>query len=273
MEAIFAADAEAQMSDLLKLQGHIPAALRQSAPAAIAAAALGLDVDALAPVVQTLWQQAISADYQCEILVAWQQQLRQSNPALLSLGTAMLSGIRGIGAALYAPASGSEAADSDSLRLMLTLSATDPAALVARLQALSPDLAAITLPADGSAVELPPLFGSAMPPLQAAIRGQHLAVYTEAAPISVLQALATERLSGNGLWWMRLDYSRLLPLLQPMLANAASLGAAPEQAAEVREQLQQLGEINAAVEFGLELRPQGVVLGTELELLKQSAQH
>lgn len=275
MEMVVVASDESQMQELLQLQGHIPPALRQGQAAPLAATAFGLDVDALAPSVQSLWQRFTSADYQCEFLVAAQQELRQQNPAMLALGTAMLSGIRGVAVAVYDLQVGADGPQLDTLRAVLTLSAEDPAAVLSRVQALNPNLAALRIPADGSAVELPPLFEQqGLPPLLAAIHGQHLVIFTGSVPDGVLPALAAEPLSANGLWWMRLDYARLFPLLERFIASAASKGAvAAEEAALVQEQFGQLGTLNMAAEFGLDFSGKGVILRSGVEVGADQAQN
>jgi hypothetical protein len=258
---VFAADDERQMREVRKLQGHVPV-FRQGQTAPLLAAALGLDVDALAPVVQGLWKQFTTADYQCEFLQAWQQQARQQNPALLALATTMISGVRGVGAAVY-DVQLDENVQPESMRAILTVTADDPAALLSRLQMLNPALAAVRIPADGSAVRLPPMF-EFMPPLMVAIRGPHIVIYAGPALDDILQALAGESLQANALWWMRVDYARLMPLLSQVFASiAAHPVVSSEEVLAARQQLDQFGELGIAVELGVELAPEGVILHSE----------
>lgn len=258
---VFAADDERQMQKLRKLQGHVPA-FKQGETAPMLAVALGLDVDELAPVVQSLWQQFTTADYRCEFLLAWQQQARQQNPALLGLATAMISGVKGVGTAVY-DVQLDEDAQPASLRAILTLTADDPAALLSRLQMLNPALAAVQIPADGSAVQLPPIF-EFLPPLMAAIRGPHIVVYAGPALDDILKALAGESPRANALWWMRVDYARVMPLFSQFLTGMAAASAvSSEEMLAAGQQLDQLGELGVAVELGVELAPEGVILHSE----------
>lgn len=261
---VFAAESERQMQELIRLQGHAPD-YDQGQEAPLLAAALGLDVDELVPVALRVWQALTRADYQCDFLLAWQQELRQLNPSLLGLATAVVSGMRGVGAAVY-DVQLTDQVEPESLRAVLTLTADDPVELLERLQLLSPALADLSLEEGGPAVRLPPLFES-MPPLMVAIRGPHIVVYAGAGLDDVLQSLARESLRSDSLWRMRIDYGRLIPLLlQGVKHSAASEALLPEDALILQEQLDQLADFDMTVELDVELAPEGVVLHGTVKL-------
>lgn len=263
---VLAANDEQPMQELRKLQGHVPN-FKQAQIAPLVALALGLNVDELAPVVQSLWQKFTTAPYQCEFLQAWQQQARQQNPALLALATAMISGVRGIGAAVY-DVQLDDPLQPESLQALLTLTADNPAALLSRLQLLDPALADIEIPADGHAVPLPSRF-EFMPPLMLAIRGPHIVTYLGPALDNILASLGNESLQANALGWLRIDYARLLPLLSQLSSRAANHSSIPAESLETaKQQLDQLGELGLAIEVGIELDPAGIVFQTEITLDK-----
>ena len=128
--------------------------------------AVGLNVDALLPFVSKMINNINQTNYQCEPLKHIQRGVAQSNPASLMAATRMLSGLRGVSFSLMnlkmAPATGPGGKGLNGKRLeeldgIITISALNPQTLLMALGSMpSSPLAGADIPADGTAVPLPP---------------------------------------------------------------------------------------------------------------------
>ncbi|KAB7627773.1 hypothetical protein [Alkalilimnicola sp. S0819] len=265
MEMILAAAEAEQMNQPMRLRGHIPRALREGPDAPLFGWGLGLDMNALAPVIQTLWGDFTRQDFRCEFLVEAQQRMRAQNPAMIAMGTAMLAGIKGVSLAvqeLDLDFSGPQPRPRN-LRALLSLSAENPTTVLNRLQAVSPELAQVQIPSDGRAVAVPRL-GQLSIPLQLAIRGEHLVLFTGEGLEPTLDALEAEAAEPNGLWWMAVDYGKLMPVMEGALkAGALDQGMSAQEAASLRAQLQQLSTLKLRLDGDLDTTERGWVFGLE----------
>ncbi|MEX1215226.1 hypothetical protein [Saccharospirillum sp.] len=210
-------------SQLSRLPGSLPAYATDGSDKLLAFA-LGLDVNALAPVATALWSQLTGAEYKCQALADAVAPLRQNNPAMLGMATAMAQGVKGLGAAVY----GIEADDNSPYGLvgsaLVTLSADNPSVLAGLISSSIPGMAGVTIPEDGTAVQVPlPMVPQ---PVFAAIKGKHLVVYTGDTAKAPADAMASEPLNTRGSTAIAFNYERfgeaaLVAMESPMVASNA----------------------------------------------------
>ncbi|HET8903024.1 MAG TPA: hypothetical protein VFN16_03440 [Saccharospirillum sp.] len=210
-------------SQLSRLPGSLPAYSTDGSDKLLAFA-LGLDVNALAPVATALWSQLTETEYKCPALAEAVAPLRQNNPAMLGMATAMAQGVKGIGAAVY----GIEADTSSPVGLvgsiLVSVSADNPSVLAGLISSSVPGMAGVTIPSDGTPVQMPtPMVPQ---PVFAAIKGKHLVVYTGDAAKAPADALASEALNTRGSTAIAFNYERigkaaLVAMESPMVASNA----------------------------------------------------
>ena len=253
----------AAMTELQKLQGFVPKDAK-----GLLAVNLGLNVDALAPVLSQLWGRATQASFSCEPLVALQQDLKQSNPAMLGMMTGMIQGLQGLGVELQDLKLGAEDPQSEmpkieALSFTAHVSASKPEQLWGMLGMLDPQLAQLPLPAEGQSVDLPlpPMF-----PLPQGVKlaryGQHLALYSGEAGAARAAEIGQQPLTGNGLYQMHLDYGLLADVLDKALDEVAEDAKAKAEQAQLLQQFEQLRGVT--LDSRLDLAADGVVVSADM---------
>jgi len=215
-------------SQLARLPGSLPAFATNGSDKLLAVA-LGLDVNALAPVVTALWTQLTQTNYECQALAQAIAPLRQNNPAMLGMATAMAQGVKGLAAALYSI----DADSSSPLGLvgsaLVSISTENPQVLAGLISSSVPGMAGMNIPSNGSAVQIPvPMVPQ---PVFAAIKGKHLVLYTGDNAKAPADAMAGEPLNTQGITAIAFNYERigdaaLVAMESPMLAsNVQGMGA------------------------------------------------
>ncbi|WP_108126126.1 hypothetical protein [Saccharospirillum mangrovi] len=182
-------------SELSQLAGSVPQYSRDASDK-IFAFALGLNVEALAPVATTLWTQLRAADFDCPSLVKLQQDVAGFNPAVLGMVGGMAQGLKGAGFALYDLQADASSPVGLSGSALVSISADNPSLLATSLTASFPPLAGLKIPTNGEPVTLPDM---GLPqPVQVAIKGKHLLVYTGNAATQAANQMAREPLNTDG---------------------------------------------------------------------------
>ncbi|MFZ0487427.1 MAG: hypothetical protein WAL83_10535 [Arenicellales bacterium] len=261
------------VQSLQRLRGHLPEFLQRPATRPVLSMALALDMSAPPSVVTDLWQRFTDASFQCPWLLEAQQRARRWNPAAVTMGTMMLSSIRGLSFSVYdlkAPKGGGfevQAADA-----LATISTRDPRPLIALAQTFLPALANVEFPGDGSPVALPIPTGTA-DPLMASVTGSHIALFMGAQSGEAAATLKNEGLDANGLFFIALDYHRLAPILLAQVQNAASVAAAqgagsaatgPAAIEEFKDAVRRMADITMPVSETVDIEDQGLVLDATL---------
>ena len=168
--------------------------------------ALGLNVDALAPVATELWTLFVQADFECEQLIEMQQQAQAFNPAMIGMVSGMAQGVKGVGMAIYSLVADSEAPMGVTPSMLVSLSAENPQMLAPVITASIPGMAGVRIPTNGDAVNLP--VPGVPVALFAAIKGKHLVVYSGAEGEQAANQLADEALNTNGITALSLNYQK-----------------------------------------------------------------
>ncbi|MAN53285.1 MULTISPECIES: hypothetical protein [unclassified Marinimicrobium] len=214
------------VTSLQKLQGHVPGYAR-TVDDKLAAYALGLNVSQLVPVLSEFWTQFTQAEFQCEQLQAMQQQAQSYNPAMLAMGTAMVDSVRGAGIALF----NLEPSDTTPVGLdgsvLVSISSENPAALASMASSFVPGMMGLSIPSDGTAVEIPDPMG--LGGNFAAIKGKHLVVYRGSAGEAAANNLAGETLETNGLSALALNLRepmKMFNTVEPVMQTMGNPGCA-----------------------------------------------
>lgn len=191
--------------ELQKLPGSLPGYAGDGSDKLLALA-FGLDVNQLAPVATALWTQLTNADFECQQLVALQEQAKSTNPAMLGMASGMAQGVKGLGAALYSLEADPTSPAGVTGSALVSLSAENPQTVASLITTSVPGMSGLSIPATGEAVQVPvPL---PTPPLYAAIKGKHLVVYTGEPARAAADALADEPLNARGVTAVAFNYQR-----------------------------------------------------------------
>lgn len=206
---------------LTQLSGSVPAYSRDTGDKLLALA-LGLNVDALTPVAVSLLTQLRSANLDCPALVKLQQQAAQWNPAVLGILSGLAQGLKGAGLAIYDLQADADSPFGLSGSALVSLSADNPSLLASSLLASVPPLAGLQIPTNGESVTLPEM---GLPqPIQLAIKGKHLVLYTGTAAAEAADRLAREPLNNDGNFAFTANYQAtgksLLALAESPLSGA-----------------------------------------------------
>ncbi len=198
-------------AQLAKLNGVVAPLSSVDVPRPLYSFALGLDVSQLTPVLMNLHSRIMAQDYKCEYMQEMKASLQESNPAMLGVATAMVSGIKGFSMTVN-DLSITDMGEPESVSALVSVSAVSARQLLAMVQGFVPELASLSIPEDGTPVS----FQSAMlppsaPALKIAIKGdQHALIMTD-DDVALKQAAAFDGLSlePNGFMSMSLDLARI----------------------------------------------------------------
>ncbi len=223
------------MKTLMGLRGFVPA--YGGGGVSRVEVKLGINMDELAPTLSALWSRAAKANFTCTPLMAAQDQLRRLNPALLGLITGVVRGLEGLGLAIQdirlKPGAGGDR-EIERFDGLVSVSTKHPEQLWALLATFGPGFAAVSLPEDGQAVDLPLPWGAQLPRrVRLGHYGSHLALFSGDRAAAVARSLAGQPLVENGLYEAHLDYGLFADLLAliPDPALAAAVQAADAKAA------------------------------------------
>ncbi len=212
VSALFEINNELVLNVLESLQGHIPNHVADSDDK-ISSMAVALDMDQLAPGVTKLWTAFNNAEFSCPDLQDAQQKLRQTSPMMLGAVTGMAQGIKGLGLSLFDFNIDVDKENPLSVDMLLSLETTNPSGILSLLQ-LVPELSNIRIPADGTEVEL----NLPLPvdiPVYAAIRGDHVVVYSGEKSQQASAEIKSEALTPNGLGVSSsINYIKLVDLME-----------------------------------------------------------
>lgn len=231
---------------------------------AVAGLGLGLDASEISTSLADIWDNLLIPEYQCEPLKQFQMQLSQSDPAMLGMMTSMAKGVMGTSVSLldYQLTEGGEGAQLKHLDAIASISSEDPALLVNMAKMFLPTLAQVTIPKDGSAVDITHLLG--LPTewplaLKMAIKGKHLVIYNGDKGQAAAVQLAKEAVVKNELAMVSFDSSRMLA---PLKAYAKMTGTH-----DVVD-LSQIDPQNMEVKLALDVDERGILLNSFVQSYK-----
>ncbi|WP_298772545.1 hypothetical protein [uncultured Shewanella sp.] len=235
---------------------------------AVAAVGLGLDTSEISTSLADIWDNLLTPEYQCEPLNQFQVQLSQSDPAMLGMMTSMAKGVMGASVSLldYQLGEGDEGAELKQLDAIASISSDDPALLVNMAKMFLPTLAQVSIPSDGSAVNITQVLG--LPTewplaLKMAIKGKHLVIYNGDKGQAAAALLAKEAVVKNDLAMVSFDSSRMLA---PLQAYAKMSGT------HDMVDLSQIEPQNMDVKLALDVDERGILLHSFVQSYKNDKQ-
>jgi len=192
---------------LQQLNGHLPN-YALSVKDTLLSVALGLDMSALMPAISNLRRQLLASSFDCQELVDLQEEAMSIDLSALMVASAAGQGISGFGAAIYdidfsAIAKGNFATDA-----IISITTAYPE-LLSSLVSFVPQLEGISIPSDGSSVDLnlnsfPPGLKPKM-----AIKGNHFVIYDGPISAAVAEQMAFETPNKRGLYASSVNYEKL----------------------------------------------------------------
>ncbi|GDY24854.1 hypothetical protein AHAT_07440 [Agarivorans sp. Toyoura001] len=248
------------------MSGFIPS-YASNTEDAVFSMAYGIDVNQLVPSLLSVWEEMLQPSYQCAPLQEMQMAMEQQNPGMVGMMTGMANGLKGVGMAVfsYKLADISRPEDLESLDAILSVSADNPAVLFEMAKQFSPQLASITLPADGTPVDLTGLLP--IPPSmniqpQLALKGNHLVLFNGERAAEVSEQLAAEPVANNGLISMYIDYQQMF---EPIISGIEMSGE------EVPEELLDLKDYRIKAQMNMAVNDQGIIFGSSMTSQADSA--
>lgn len=226
----------AMLAALKQLRGFIPAHINRADTQSLANIGIGADVDHFVPAVNGLIAELTQPSYQCQYLQQAQQTLSTTNTMPLGMIAGMAAGTKGMSFSLLELVMEMNAQTRQpvvrQVDALVTVSATNPKALLQNLLAMFPQLQGIAVPTDGSAIDLPmPLPSGLQIQPKLAIKGNHLVAYAGPKGTHLAQGMADTAVTTNGFMRFGMDYGRYFQILAEIIS--ASGQPIPPEAAEV----------------------------------------
>nr|WP_254620234.1 hypothetical protein [Vibrio metschnikovii] len=219
---------------------------------------LGLDVSKLATSVGSIWNDLRQPSYSCDFLADFQQSLGDENPAtMLSLGASMLGSVKGMHFALNDLTLDTEhpfGPQWDKLDFLFTLSANQPENLLLSAQMFVPELAQLTLEANGEPIDLSTLVSAEtgiQTPLFARLNDKHLALYSGAQSVTSAEAILKQPLTAKGLFQFDVNMPRFMEAMRL---------AAEFSGEELPEELMHESTSNVITQFVIDINDSGITV-------------
>lgn len=244
---------------LASMRGFLPD-FTTSAQNKIASIAFGIDAAKLSPAVTSIWTDFTEATYQCEPLVSAQQQIKQTNPMMLTMATSMATGVKGVSLSLldFALSEQQGQPNIDKLDGIVTISAANPVALFNSVKSFYPPLMDVKLPADGSSIKLEQYIDLPLQlsqSLELAVKGEHLVLYRGQQAQTLADSLTNQALDTNGFSNLAVDYQAFFnPVFQFLETTGETIP--PE--------LEMLKEANMQLYFNTDFSTKGIEFSSEL---------
>ncbi|NVK74324.1 MAG: hypothetical protein HWE24_12635 [Oceanospirillaceae bacterium] len=209
------------LGELNKLSGFIPSYLNADNDLTLGVG-LGVSSDAVSPVLTSLWRQFTKAEFNCEPLLKMQADLREQNPAALSVFTSMAQGLSGVSLGIFDLEKDEGSPVGVKYDAIATITSEKPDVLAALAGQYIPMLRGVQIPTDGSTVNL----ADKGLPIDAfvGIKGKHLVAYTGEKSKQVADQLATEEVTQNGMVAIAMDSTRLSDLVLNIGKLSAQMG-------------------------------------------------
>lgn len=251
------------LKELSTIRGFLPS-FTQSAQEKIFSTAFGIDVAKISPAITNIWTEFTEAKYTCQPLVELQQQVKQSNPIMLTMMTSMATGVKGVSASLLDLKLSQQQTEPklEVLDALVTVSAANPVALFNSVKGFYAPLMGVSLPADGSSVMLGDYLDlpfDLADSIQLAAKGDHLALFAGKKAEKLAESLSQEALTANGFNNFAMDYQAFFGTLFSFLEQSNE---------EVPPELAALKDLNMQLYTSADITGQGIEMVTELHSTK-----
>lgn len=219
-------------TELNHFRGFIPDHIRHGAQNNILAFGLGVNLSQLSPFFIYVAKTLRESTFQCRQLKEIQQSAAQVNPLMLAMVTGVVDGVQGISFALqdFRASKQEQASDGQSsdknaktfeLSSLISLSAEDPLKVWQMMAAFIPELAVLTPVEKPQKLNLPELDAMDLE-IFAAIKGQHLVLYSGAQAEAVSNNLSNEKMVANGFFQETLNHTKLIKAMKELRHVIAS---------------------------------------------------
>ena len=254
------------MNQLRTLRGVIPPFASIAGHNPVFEWSMGIDVDALVPLVTAIWQDITSKQYACPLLVNFAQGLAQSNPAMMGMATAFVAGVKGITLSvldveLESPAAGGMPQVREFTG-MISLAATNPLPLYTAASSMLPGLQGVAPPVDGKSIDMPlPMAVPGGPNIvpKLTIIDKYIVMYTGDKVSALLDSLAGQGLEPNGFFSLRMDYAKYMELL--VKGMQATTGISEQD----RQMIDSMKNINGAISGSMDFEENGIKFSSRME--------
>ena len=266
VSTVFASTDKKVLDAMSNARGFIPEHAKNMGEAMISFA-YGLNASKISPMVNTVWARFASAEFSCQPLVAAQAQSQDANPAALAMMTGMLGSLKGVSLSLFdveivEHAQNPGQPDFKSLNVLATISADDAEALFNIAKSFEPALAGVTLPADGSAIEVNeflPIGFELDAPIYLALKGDHLTFYTGEQGKKFADTLNEQTVEANGMMAFSMNTDKFFKAL---LKGAEIAGE------DLGDEFEQFIGQNTQMQINLDVAEKGVVTDTQIMIKK-----
>jgi hypothetical protein len=266
VSTVFASTDKKVLDAMSNARGFIPEHAKNMGEAMISFA-YGLNASKISPMVNTVWARFASAEFSCQPLVAAQAQSKDANPAALAMMTGMLGSLKGVSVSLFdveivEHAQNPGQPDFKSLNVLATISADDAEALFNIAKSFEPTLAGVTLPADGSAIEVNEFLPAGYEldaPIYLALKGNHLTFYTGEQGKKFADTLTKQTVEANGMMAFSMNTDKFFKAL---LKGAEIAGE------ELGDEFEQFIGQNTQMQINLDVAEKGVVTDTQIMIKK-----
>lgn len=267
-KVVFANSNNALMTSLQGLRGAIAGYIQQPAEHPLLGLGLGLNVDNLGVVLSDIQTRLVSTNYSCEPLQEIGPTAQKWPLAMLPMVTMQAAGLHGISVSVIDLNLDMSAGmpQLQKLDAIIGITAKNPRQLFSTLTAQLPipGLAQLTLPEDGSAVDLPvPLPPSMGLAPKIAVKGNQLVIFNGAKSESLANALSTTAgtVEANGLISFAMDMDKFQPLMQQVIENNPMM-AMPEFDAFKASMGSQTGKVTSDID----ITNQGIEINSKAQL-------
>ncbi|MEJ2043955.1 MAG: hypothetical protein P8X74_03080 [Reinekea sp.] len=190
-------------TNLTKLRGFLPSYILDNNELGLGFA-LALDTNQLAPVATELWTQFTEIEFDCDVLQTAQEKVKELNPAIIGIGTAMIQGASGASVGIFDFQLDDSNPLGGTVDALVSLTAKQPQVLASMATQFVPFLSGVVVPDDGSAVNLK---SDTVPmDIYVANKGSHLVVYSGEKSKAAATKLLDENPDVNGIASFKLDY-------------------------------------------------------------------
>jgi len=197
------------MAELISLNGHIPG-YTQSTEDKFGSFALGFNGNKVSTVLNSMWSRIAEQPYECSYITMAQGFLTELDVQKALMGSAMLNGIQGAGAALY-DMNVDEETGLSTPDMLVTLTAENPMALV-NLAKMAAPLDGINDIAENETVDIS-IPGYEQINVQVSVVGNHIGVFTGEKSAAAFELESKEPINQNGLVSFNFNYSNAPKML------------------------------------------------------------
>ncbi len=230
---------------------------------------IGINIDNVTSFLTDLRQDILNEDYQCSNLIEMQNELKQSNPAMLSMSTQMVAGVQGVSIhATKIDVAAITGGDTSAAEGMIVVTAKNPEKLLSMASNFYPPLAEMTIEANGEsqALSLPLGMKASVALSDSALTlqfGDSESTKSRIAGIHKGVGLST------GLFRIGMDFSAYFKMLEPMISG--SLAQVPQQDAEEMKMMIKIFEkLDMKFVYDINVEDKGIVMNMKITMKNAS---